>query len=50
MDNSKITPLTLLDMSAAFDYINRAILLDCLSVWYGASSVALKINKTLFKD
>ena len=33
MDNGKVTALTLLDLSAAFDSINHTILMDLLSLW-----------------
>ena len=41
MDNGRVTALTLLDLSAAFDKINHSILMDRLSVWYGVSGRAL---------
>ena len=34
MDNGKVTALTLLNLSAAFDNINHTILMDHLSLWY----------------
>ena len=42
-DNGKVTAVTLLDLSAAFDIINHTILIDSLSLWYGVSDVALKL-------
>ena len=41
IDNGKITALTLLDLSAAFDTIDHDILITCLSTWYGISGTAL---------
>ena len=41
MDNGRVTALTLLDLSAAFDTINHSIRMDRLSVWYGVSGIAL---------
>ena len=38
MDNGKVTALILLDMSATCDH---TIIVDCLSLWHGISSVAL---------
>ena len=41
IDNCKVTALTLLDLSAAFDTIDHDILITRLSTWYGISSAAL---------
>ena len=37
MDTGKVTALTLLDLSAAFDIIDYFVLIDRLSDWYGIS-------------
>ena len=41
IDKGKVTVLTLLDLSAAFDTIDHNILIKRLSLWYGISSTAL---------
>ena len=41
IDNGKVTALTLLDLSAAFDTIDHNILITRLSTWYGISGTAL---------
>ena len=40
-DNGKVTALTLLNLSAAFDTIYHNILMTRLSMWYGISGIAL---------
>ena len=41
MDKGKVTALTLLDLSAAFDTVDDNILIKRLSMWYGISGTAL---------
>ena len=56
MDKGKVTALTLLDLSAAFDTIDYSVLLDRLHDWSGISGTALarirsiNKNKKLFCD
>ena len=42
MGQGKVTALTLLDLSAAFDSIDHTILLDRLRGWFGIEGVTLK--------
>ena len=41
MDDSRVTALTLLNLSAAFDIIDHTILLRRLGNWFGVSGKAL---------
>ena len=41
VDKGKVTALTLLDLSAAFDTIDHSILTKPLSIWYGISGTTL---------
>ena len=50
MDNGKVTALTLLDLSAAFDTIDHLILLQCLHIYFGISGPALRWFKSYFSD
>ena len=50
MDNGKVTALTLLDLSAAFDTIDHLILLLRLHRYFGISGPALRWLKSYFSD
>ena len=50
MDNGKVTALTLLDLSAAFDTIDHLILLQRLHRYFGISGPALRWFKSYFSD
>ena len=50
MDKGKVTALTLLDLSAVFDTIDRNILIKCLSIWYGISGTALSWFSSYLTD
>lgn len=49
-DSGKISVLVLLDLSAAFDTVDHAILLDRLENWVGLSGTALNWFKTYLTD
>ena len=50
MDKGKVTALTLLDLSAAFDTIDHVILLDRLQKWFGISGMALNWVSSYLSD
>ena len=50
MDNGKVTTLTLLDLSAAFDTIDHSILLQRLHRYFGISGPALRWFKSFLSD
>ena len=50
MDDGRVTALTLLDLSAAFDTIDHTILLKRLGNWFGVSGKALDCFKSYLTD
>ena len=50
MDKGKVTALTLLDLSAAFNAIDHVILLQRLHRHFGISGTALRWFKSYFSD
>ena len=50
MDNSKVTALTLLDLSATFDAVDHLFLLQRLHRHFGISDTALRWFKLYFSD
>ena len=50
MDDGRVTALTLLDRSAAFDTIDHTILLRRLGDWFGVSGKALDWFKSYLTD
>ena len=50
MDTGKVTALTLLDLSVAFDTIGHNILITRLSMWYGISRTALSWFSSYLTD
>ena len=50
MDDGRVTALTMLDLSAAFDTIDHTILLSRLGNWFGVSEKALDWFKSYLTD
>jgi len=50
IDKGKVTALTLLDLSAAFDTIDHSILIKRLALWYGISGRALNWFSSYLTD
>ena len=50
MDQGRVTALTLLDLSAAFDTIDHSILLNRMSSWFGVNGTALEWFKSYLTD
>ena len=50
INNGKVTALTLLDLSAAFDTIDHSILIERLLKWYGISGTALSWFSSYLTD
>ena len=50
MDKGRVTALTLLDLSAAFDTIDHCTLVRRLSSWYGISGIALEWFQSYLHD
>ena len=50
IDNDKVTALTLIDLSAAFDTTDQDILTTRLSTWYGISGTALSWFNSYLAD
>ena len=50
MEKSKVTALTLLDLSAAFDTIDHDLLLNRLTDWFGIGGIALSWLNNYLRD